>query len=493
MAAAAGILASGSDFADNVELPTTLQNAGTASGSATGDEHEDRSLLKVAASESGSLADSQHGADGSADDRQTAASRIRSGSSIRLQESASKAKAQAFGMALVLLSTFAFSSMSLMVNILGSRVPSLQTTALRFVLQGLFTVMLIAGRGAWKGESGSLRIVKTWLGDRTKWWMLFRRGAWGIGGMSTYFYALSQIGLADATALVFTNVPLTAILARFILKEPYSVWDAGTGVACMVGVLLIAQPPALFGADPSIQVKTIPWYTVIIILLGSVCSAMAYITIRSIGSGIDPLVVVLWFSIVGSICTPLLAVITQTQVFIDLNSLSASELWLELAIGFTGFIGQVLLNRGIALSPAGPATVMRYCDVVFALIFQATLLHDPPSPLKLCGCFLILSCSIAVYMKQRKKGKEQKQHSGIVSGTSAGNATSSSSFGAVFATSSPSGAATNSSQSASAPAAVSTTAGLGGTDTTTTAVVVNVGHPSTAALNAAPVAVKPDR
>ena len=71
-----------------------------------------------------------------------------------------------------------------------------------------------------------------------------------------------------------------------------------------------------------------------------------------------------------------------------------------------GFGGQVLLNRGIQLSPAGPATAMRYGDIVFALVFQSTLLGSTPAPLKLLGAGLICSCVVAVITKARRAAAE---------------------------------------------------------------------------------------
>jgi drug/metabolite transporter (DMT)-like permease len=324
---------------------------------------------------------------------------VPAGSSSSASASATAASAQqaAVGMALVLSSTLAFSVMSLGVNVLGGAVPSLQTNWIRFVLQAVLTVVSIAIRNA--RAPAALRAEATWLGPRAQWPRLARRGLWGIGGMGSFFYVLTSAPLADATALAFVNVPLTAIFARAVLKEPYTVWDAGAGAACMVGVLFIAQPPALFGGTAG-AVSVDP-FVVAVALFGATCSAMAYITIRSIGPGVDPLVVVLWFSIVGATASPVLA--ATLQGFVDVSALPAADVALLFGIGFAGWVGQVLLNAGVARSPAGPATLMRYADMVFAVVFQAALLGDPPGPLKLVGVALILSCTVAALQKARKK------------------------------------------------------------------------------------------
>lgn len=213
--------------------------------------------------------------------------------------------------------------------------------------------------------------------------------------MCSFFYALSVLPISDATALSFTNVPLTAIMASLILSEKYGWTDAVTAILCMVGVVFIAQPSVIFGGSAGGE---LPVFAVAICLFGACTSALAYVTVRQLPSA-DALVLVLYFSVVGSILTPVLLLTFQTPV-----ALADPVEWaLVAAVGVCGFLGQALLNRGIQLAPAGPATVMRYSDVVFALCYQTFLFNNPPSGLKLLGAGLIMSCVVGVLANARKK------------------------------------------------------------------------------------------
>ena len=78
-------------------------------------------------------------------------------------------------------------------------------------------------------------------------------------------------------------------------------------------------------------------------------------------------------------------------------------------MGFSGFLGQALLNRGIQLAPAGPASVMRYADIIFSLTFQVAIFGVKPSGLKLLGCALIMSCTVGVLAQARRKAKEKER------------------------------------------------------------------------------------
>lgn len=298
----------------------------------------------------------------------------------------------AFGMLLVLLSTLAFSSMALLVNRVKA-FPSFQQVSIRFWVQALTTTVFQAvtvGPDRWTHAT-------TWLGAPKNRRLLITRSLWGACGMSSYYYALTTINLSDATALVFTNVPMTAVFARVLLKEPYTLLDGATAVLSMAGVVLVSQPTWLFGGSSE---QAVPWAAVLVCLFGAATSAMAYVTIRQIGKSESPLVVVLVFAAVGSVVGPC-AMWLAGQPFVV--SASGADVAGVLCMGFLGFVGQLLLNAGIQMAPAGPASVMRYADILFAIIFQVTLVGEAPGALKIVGALLIMSCVAAVYLKARAK------------------------------------------------------------------------------------------
>ena len=301
------------------------------------------------------------------------------------------------GMAMVLISTFCFSSAALCVSLVGSAVPSLVSALVRFSAQVLLTILTIAVT-----RRGKLLQASTWFGTPSKRFMLLRRGLWGVGGLSSYFLAISMISLSDATSLTFANVPMTAVLAYFFLKEPYTIFDLLTAVMAFAGVILITQPVSIFGAQDT-SAPPIPFWLLAVICGGAFCMSMAYIMIRQIGPTEDPLIVTLYFGVIGLVVVPILAALSQG--FGDASKWTPEIFMYEFVIGLSGWLGQLLLNRGVALSPAGPATVMRYADVVFSLIFQSFVIQRSPGVLKLLGTFLIMSCMSSTIYKQYMKGK----------------------------------------------------------------------------------------
>jgi drug/metabolite transporter (DMT)-like permease len=87
--------------------------------------------------------------------------------------------------------------MSLAVNLIGSALPSLQTTTFRFIFQGGLTVLTILAT-----RRGRLNDLRTWFGRPGHRSKLIMRGLWGIVGLSCFFYSMQHLAISDATAIV---------------------------------------------------------------------------------------------------------------------------------------------------------------------------------------------------------------------------------------------------------------------------------------------------
>lgn len=79
-------------------------------------------------------------------------------------------------------------------------------------------------------------------------WLLLLRGLLGLGAISTLYYAVQLLPLADVATITFLAPVLVAVAAPLALGE-----RTGRGVAAalplsVVGVILVAQPTFLFGA-----------------------------------------------------------------------------------------------------------------------------------------------------------------------------------------------------------------------------------------------------
>ena len=125
---------------------------------------------------------------------------------------------------------------------------------------------------------------------------------------------------------------------------------------------------------------------------------MAYVSARRIGPGEDFLVTTLWFASLGCLVTPFM-VLAVAGGFVPSSTPAATQL--QVAAGFLGWIGQLFLNNGLAQAPSGPASVMRYAELIIALFVQSVFLNDTPNAFKWVGSFLILSSVVSTLYRQR--------------------------------------------------------------------------------------------
>ncbi len=264
-----------------------------------------------------------------------------------------------------------FSVMSLLVKEAGQTLPSTEIVLAR----GLFSLV---------AAFTQLRLLRVPLwGTRRK--LLLLRGLFGFVGLNCFFYALTQLPLADTTVIHYTYPVFTALLAAWLLKERGARGEWVCMLACLVGVVLVARPGFLFGS----LAAGYPLSGAVFALAGAVFAAAAYVTVRKLGQSEHPLVVVFYF--------PLVAVPLTVPLLWGRAVWPTPWAWLLLAgIGVTTHVGQVLLTRGLQRERAGRATAIAYTQVVFAGVWGFLFFGELPPPLALGGMALIVASTLVI-------------------------------------------------------------------------------------------------
>lgn len=292
----------------------------------------------------------------------------------------------------MLVSALAFSVMSALVKLAGSRLESVEIA----IFRGVITLV-----ASWI----TLRRLRLspW-GQRTRW-LLFR-GMLGFGGLHCYFYAVTALPLAEATVIHFLNPILTALAAAVFLREPLRRTDLMGTALGFSGVILVARPSFLFG-----DARPLDPFALGIAVLGACFGATAYIVIRKLRETEHPAVVVFHF--------PLLTVPLTLPLLLPTPWWDAPFEWLWptpfewavlLALGIATQIGQVKLTEGLHLEPAARATAVSYAQVVFALVWGALLFGETPTPTTLAGAALVALGTIVVARPRREPPVTQSQH-----------------------------------------------------------------------------------
>jgi len=271
----------------------------------------------------------------------------------------------------------AFSLMSALVKLVGSRLPVMEVVLAR----ALVTTAL--SYGALRRRGVDPRGV-----DRRG---LVLRGLLGFGALTGFFTALVHLPLADATVIHYTSPVFTALFAVPLLGERMRRADIGPALLGLAGVAVVARPSALLGG------AGLPVVGVAAGLAGAVFSGAAYTTVRRLTRTEDPLVIVFyfsWISVVGALVPALRNWVPPT----------AGEVAALVVIGLVTQAGQVLITWGLRAERAGRAASAGYLQIVFAAGWGALLFGQLPDAWTLAGAALVVVATLTMARAGRPAG-----------------------------------------------------------------------------------------
>ncbi|KAL4125625.1 hypothetical protein PRIC2_009207 [Phytophthora ramorum] len=231
--------------------------------------------------------------------------------------------------------------------------------------------------------------------------MLFWRCFFGTFGISIQFYAMAQMVLTDAVTIIFLSPIFTFMLGALILGEAIERLDFISCLVSFVGVMFVTRPAFLFSADE--ETKEVPPLAIICALGGSVMQAASYIAMRQLRE-LNYVVINHYFLLFG------LLYALVTMWFFDASFSVPNNAKLMVALfgsGVFAFVGQIFLTMGFQQSKAGIASVMRYLDVVFVLIWDIVLLGEHVSMYSVAGAAIIIASASFIVLPKKKsvKGK----------------------------------------------------------------------------------------
>lgn len=283
----------------------------------------------------------------------------------------------------MLLAAFAFSLMTLFVKLAGARLPTQELISVRALITLVLSYLALRRAG--------LPI----LGSRRP--LLWVRGLFGFLSLSCTYYSVTHLPLAEATVIQYMHPPITATLAAIVLGERFERSVLASIALGLCGLLLVAQPAALFGADA----RALDPFAILVAAMGALFSSCAVVTVRKLGASENALVIVFYF--------PLIA------LPLSLPALGSSGIWPEglewlwlLLVGVFTQIGQVSLTRGLAFDAAGRSAAYTYLQVPLAALWGALVFDAWPNGYSLLGGLLILAGALLNVTSSRPQAAVQR-------------------------------------------------------------------------------------
>ena len=204
-----------------------------------------------------------------------------------------------------------------------------------FGLVAILPLALRAGIGSLKSRQPGLQLL---------------RSAFGLVAMFTWFYALSVVPIAQATALSFTSVIFGSIGAALLLGERMRLRRWSAVLAGFAGTLVILRPG--FGdVDPA----------ALIVVLSSLCWAGALLTVKRLSATDSVVCIVTWNSILLTVLSLPLAI----PVWVTPST--EQLLWLSL-IGLLATLGHLAMTGAFKASDATVVFPVDYTRLLWATV-----------------------------------------------------------------------------------------------------------------------------
>lgn len=214
-----------------------------------------------------------------------------------------------------------------------------------FGLAAIAPLALRAGMASIRSRQPGLQIV---------------RSGFGLAAMLTWFYGLSVVPIAQATALSFTSVIFGSIGAALVLGERMRLRRWSAVAAGFVGTLVILRPG--FGeADPA----------ALIVVLSSVCWAGALLTVKRLSATDSVVCIVTWNCVLLTVLS--LPVAIPVWVAPTLEQLA----WL-LLIGMLATLGHLAMTGAFKASDATIVFPVDYTRLVWASVIGYLAFSEVP-------------------------------------------------------------------------------------------------------------------
>jgi drug/metabolite transporter (DMT)-like permease len=210
------------------------------------------------------------------------------------------------------------------------------------------------------------------------------RNAAHLAGQFTWFWAITQIPLAEVFALEFTTPLWVALLAPFILREHMTLPRLAAVMLGFVGALIVIRPVGM-----SISMGTVSALTC------AVAYAFSYIAMKQLTRTERPLTILFWLSLFQGLYTTVLTFGTLSW------PTPAAWGWL-VVVSLAGLAAHYCIARAFALADATIVTPMDYLRVPLIAFVGWLVYAEALDPFVLIGGAVIAGANIINLLAERR-------------------------------------------------------------------------------------------
>lgn len=271
----------------------------------------------------------------------------------------------------MIISAFAFAVMGAMVKLSGD-IPVFEKVFFRNLVS-----LFIASMILYKNK-------ESFFGKRENQKYLLARSFLGLSGVVCYFYAISNLLLADSAMLNKLSPFFVTLFACLFLKEKLSKIQIPALVIIFIGAMFVIKPQFGLEVLPALSG-----------MLSAVCAGAAYTLVRLLKNKEHPSTIVFYFSLVSVIgMIPLM--------IIDFKMPTLYQFVFLLGTGVFAAIGQFSLTYGYKFAPASEVSIYNYLSILFSGIIGFFLWNEIPDTLSVFGGILIVLAAVVTFVYNNK-------------------------------------------------------------------------------------------
>ena len=246
-------------------------------------------------------------------------------------------------------------------------------------LFGLFAILplaLRAGVASLKSRQPGLQLL---------------RSGFGLVAMLTWFYGLSVVPIAQATALSFTSVIFGSIGAALVLGERMGLRRWSAVLAGFIGALVILRP-GFDEVDPA----------ALIVMLSSILWAAALLTVKRLATTDTVVCIVTWNSILLTVLS------LPVAMTVWVTPTGEQLLWLAL-IGVLATLGHLAMTGAFKASAATVVFPVDYTRLLWASVIGYVAFAEIPDAWTWIGGTVIFASTTYIAYREATQRRARER------------------------------------------------------------------------------------
>ena len=275
-----------------------------------------------------------------------------------------------FSVLLMIGAMFVFTLMDAVAKVLTQEIGVWPTLWVRYLGQAVLVFLIVLPRFG--------KIVKTSFPL-----LQLARSVFLMGATMCFFWGISNIGLAEATAIMDISPVLITLGAVLFLGERIGIRRVFGIIGALIGALIVIRP----GSDVFSVYALFP-------LGAAICYSGYNIITRFVGAREDPWTSLFYTALFG-------ALVFSAIVPFYWQPLSIVSLTLMIVLSCLATLAQWLLIKALSLGEASLLAPVGYIALIFATLWGYLLFGDLPDQWTVIGAMVIVASGVYVWYRER--------------------------------------------------------------------------------------------